>query len=376
MTVKQRLSHSAANKYNECGKQYELHYKKKWRAKEQSAALLFGTAIDRAVEDYLLKKTTEPFSVFLKHWKKQEINGKETELYNCPEIVYSNNDLDLELLSESCYDTIAKTYSVKDVLGTIQDILERKDKIGFKKLSANDKQILNHANWLCMEKKAKYMLIEATKWIDSNVVKVLGTQVKVELENEDGDHIIGFADLVAEIKGYDKPIIIDFKTSGRAYEDDSVKTSHQLALYVFTLKPQYKDTNLAGYVVFHKNIRKNKEKTCSVCGHDGSGGRHKTCDKVVKGVRCNGTWTEKLNPSAVVQTVFDTIDEFFQTQVVENYNEVNKGIKHEVFPRNWKSCIQYNGTVICPFYDYCHKNNNSDIIVMENKDDKKEQSNT
>jgi hypothetical protein len=364
--MKQRLSHSQVNKYSECGKAYELHYKKKWRVKEQSAALLFGTAIDKACENYLHNKdAVEAHEVFIQFWGEQELNGKSTKLHNCTEIIYSNNDLDLELLNESDYDTIIKTHGIKDVLATIDDILQRKDQVGFKKLSENDKQILNLVNWLSMRKKGRLMLSSAINWIDENVVETLGTQVKVDLENEEGDGILGFADLVARVKGHDKPIVLDFKTSARAYEENAVVTSPQLALYVFSLKHKYQDTNTAGFVVFQKNIRKNKEKTCSVCGHDGSGGRHKKCDNLVKGARCNGEWIEKINPEAVVQVLIDEVDEFFQQQVVENYNQINRGIKAEVYPRNWKSCIQYNGTVICPYYSYCHQNKINDIIIPE-----------
>jgi hypothetical protein len=364
--MKQRLSHSQVNKYNECGKAYELHYKKKWRVKEQSAALLFGTAIDKACEVYLHKKDIEEAQeTFIKFWKEQELNGKPTKLYDCTEIIYSNNDLDLELLNESDYDTIVKDHSVTDVLATIDDILQRKDRIGFRKLSDNDKRILNSINWLCMDKKGRLMLTAAIEWIDVNVVETLGTQVRVDLENEEGDGILGFADLVARVKGYDKPIILDFKTSARAYEPDAVTTSPQLALYVFSLKHKYQDTNLAGFVVFQKNVRKNKEKICSVCGHDGSGGRHKKCDNTIKGLRCNGEWNEKINPSVVVQVLINEVDTFFQQTVVENYNEVNRGIKAQIYPRNWKSCVQYNGTVICPYYSYCHQNKMNDIIVPE-----------
>lgn len=366
--MKQRLSHSQINKYNECGKAYELHYRKKWRAKEQSAALLFGTAIDKACETYLHNKdVVEAHEVFIQFWGEQEINGKSTKLHNCTEIVYSNNDLDLELLNESHYDLIIKTYSVKDVLATVDDILQRKEEVGFKKLSENDKMILNFINWLTMREKGRLMLSSAIEWIDDNIIELLGTQVKVDLENEEGDGVLGFADLVARVKGFKKPVVIDFKTSARAYEEDSVKKSPQLALYVFSLKNKYEETNTAGFVVFQKNIRKNKEKKCSVCGYDGSGGRHKKCDNLIKGSRCNGDWIEKINPSAVVQVVFDEIDEFFQRQVVGNYNEVNKGIKSEIFPRNWKSCVQYNGTVICPYYNYCYRDVTDDIIFLEDK---------
>jgi hypothetical protein len=362
--LKQRLSHSQANKYNECGKAYQLHYKKKWRVKEQSAALLFGTAIDKACENYLhFKDKEKAHEVFNQSWKEQELNGTPTKLHNCTEIIYSNNDLDLELLNQSDYDVIIKAYGIKDVLATIDDILTRKERVGFKKLSDNDKEVLNFVNWLSMREKGKYMLASAIEWIDENVVETLGTQVRVDLENEEGDGILGFADLVARIKGHEKPIILDFKTSARAYEDNAVVVSPQLALYVFSLKHKYEETNTAGFVVFQKNIRKNKEKICSVCGHDGSGGRHKKCDNIIEGSRCNGDWNEKINPTAVVQVLINEVDQYFQEQVVENYNEINKGIKAEIYPRNWKSCVQYNGVIVCPYYNYCHKNQTSGIII-------------
>lgn len=363
--MKKSLSHSAANKYNECGKSYELHYIKRWRALEQSAALLFGTAIDKALESFLLKKQLSPLEVFETLWKEQELNGKPTKLHNETTIVYSNNDLDIELLDQSDYDIINKTHSVADVLGTIEDIKGRKDQVGFKKLSENDKKIFNHMNWLCMRKKGHLMVEAGVQWITENVERVYATQAKIELENEDKDAVIGYADLIAKIKGHDKPIVIDFKTSGRMYEQDSVITSPQLALYVFTLKNKYENTNLGGYVIFQKNIRKNKTKICKSCGNDGSGGRHKTCANVVNGVRCNGEWDEKINPSVVIQVVVSEISEFFQEQVVDNYNSINLGIKNNVFPRNWSSCVRYNGTVICPYYNYCHHNKSDDIIKKE-----------
>jgi hypothetical protein len=359
-----KLSHSAASKYNECGKSYELHYIKRWRAKEQSAALLFGTAIDKALEAHLLK-TKSPLDVFNDYWNEQELNGKPTQLHNETTIVYANNDLDLELLSQSDYDIINKTYSVKDVLGAIEDIQGRKEQVGFKKLSDTDKKIFNQVNWLCMKVKGRFMVEAGIKWLDENIEKVYKTQAKIELENEDKDIVLGFADLVAKIKGYDKPVVIDFKTSGRMYEPDSVKTSPQLALYVYTLKDKLEKTNLAGFVVFQKNIRKNKIKTCKKCGNDGSGGRHKTCANVINGVRCNGEWDEVINPSVTIQVIVDEISEFFQEQVVGNFNSINLAIKNEIFPRNWNSCIRYNGTVICPYYNYCHKNELGDIIQKE-----------
>lgn len=364
--MKKPLSHSAVSKYNECGKAYELHYNKRWRSVEQSAALLFGTAIDKALEAHLLK-TQEPMEVFFKTWQKQEINGTPTELHDCTKIVYADNDLDVDILDESDYTLIAKTYSIEDVLATIDDIIQRKREVGFKNLSLNDKKIFNHLNWLCMNRKGIFIVKAAVEWIDENVLEVLKTQEKIELEDSNGDQVTGYADLVARVKGQNKPVIIDFKTSASMYDADAVTKSPQLALYVFSLKHKYEQTNTAGFVVFQKNIRKNKTKICRKCGHDGSGGRHRTCDNVIKQMRCGGQWIETINPTVSIQFLVDEISEFFQQQVVENYNEVNKAIKAEIFPRNWKACVQYNGKVICPYFKYCHQNKIDDIIELEEK---------
>jgi hypothetical protein len=384
-----RLSHSAVSRYLECGKSYEYHYVKKYRSPEQSAALLFGSAIDKATEHYAISvkanKITrkaakiETINMFNETWHSQDINGTRTALNYCTEIVYGNNDLDLELLDKSDYELINETHDIKDFDSTIADILERKEKVGFKNLSNNDKMFLNHTNWICMSKKGVLMIDAFVKWFDENVIEVLATQKKTELESDD-DSVIGFIDLVCRVKGFDKPVILDVKTSARPYEQDSVVKSVQLGGYVFAIKHEFEDTNLAGYIVLQKNIKKNKSKICSVCGYDGSGGTHSTCpnEKVVgiiasgknKGLdkkeRCKGEWDIKINPECVVQYIVDTVPELLQDRVIENYEPIAKGIEAEIFPRNFGSCIKW-GVVKCAFYDICHSDSMEGIVIKEDK---------
>lgn len=378
-----KLSHSAANRYVECGKSYQLHYLERLRPTEQSAALLFGTAIDKATEHYALSikantKTRElaakeAFHTFQDTWLEQELNGTTTRLQFCTEIVYGNNDLDLELLDQSDYKLVAETYNTQDVNATIADILERKDQVGFRKLSHNDKEILNCVNWLCMRQKGKLMVDAFVKWFDANVVEVLATQKKIELVADD-DSVVGFADLICRVKGYDKPVVLDVKTSARAYEDDSVLKSPQLALYVFSTKHEYDDTNFAGYIVLQKNVKKNRTKVCSVCSYDGSGGSHKSCPNEKEGfdakgkpkmVRCGGEWNIAIHPEVIVQYLVDEVPELLQERVVENYEQIANGVKAKVFPRNFQSCIKYNGAVVCSFYNLCHKNTDEGLIKKE-----------
>lgn len=399
-----RFSHSALNKYLSCGMAYKYHYINKYRSAEQSAALLFGTAVDKATENYAQNKNKEQaFEMFNKTWHSQELNGKLTELELCTEIVYGNNDLDIELFDESDHKHFIETHGYENVLETINAILARKNEVGFKYLKKKEKLVLNIVNWHCMHKKGALMLEAFINWFDANVEEVLKTQGKIELVqelpkeewheetfiNDQGEEItytvktntvIGYYDLIVKLRGHQKPVLLDIKTSGRAYDYDAVIKSPQLALYLFAEKHNFEDTNTAGFVVLHKTMKKERTKICSVCGHDGSGGQHKKCNNetlqilkdrkgndVEKVARCNGEWNETLHCEAVIQVLVNEVPELLQERVAENYDMMSKAVKAEIFPRNYNSCIQYNGTVTCAFYNLCHKNCMKDIIVKDDK---------
>lgn len=362
MTI--RLSHSASTRYTDCGKSYQYHYIKGYRAKVQSSALLFGTAIDRATEEYV--KTLDfklALEMFNNTWERQDVNKVPTDIRFLTDFTYSNKDLDLDLLKEYDYNQIKSDLnaSKEDIDRTIHKKLE----LGYAALTEEEKKLFNYTNWLCLRSKGYYLLKEFKRIIDANMIELLGTQVQVDLENEDKDSVIGMADLVVRWKGFDKPVVLDVKTSSRDYEEDSVRKSPQLSLYVFDLSAKYEDTRNAGFIVLNKNIQKNKKKVCSKCKHDGTGGRHKTCDNVVDGTRCNGEWNETFRPIGRSQVIVEPISEVLVERVVENFNEVNKAIKAEVFPRNFSNCIKYNGAVKCAFYDLCHHNDMKDIICKE-----------
>lgn len=360
-----RLSHSASSRYQECPKSYQYHYVKNYRPVVQSSPLLFGTAIDKAGEHYILTRDFhETLSVFANTWQTQTLSGVETDLRFLLNFTYSNRDLDLDLLKQSDWMELREHFG--DQAETDLDrAVDRKKDVGFKGLTNTEKGIFNFANWLCLNRKGQYMLREFKHIVDKNVEEVLGTQVKVDLENEEGDAVVGFADFVLKWKGIEKPVVFDLKTSGIEYEDDAVVKSPQLGLYVFSLSEKYDNTRNAGFIVLNKNISKNKTKVCASCNKDGSGQRHKTCDAAINGVRCNGIWIETLNPEARSQVIVDTVSETFVDRVVENFTEVNKAIKAEVFPRCFNSCVKFNGAVICAFYDLCHSNNMEGLEVKE-----------
>tara|TARA_R110000803_G_scaffold79152_2_gene144661 strand:+ start:7407 stop:8513 length:1107 start_codon:yes stop_codon:yes gene_type:complete len=348
-----RLSHSQANKFLDCSQAWKYHYKDRIRPVTKSSALFFGNVLDSAVEDYLNNRDRDKSREIIKtEWSDGDINGVDVKLYSCTSIVYSNADYDAELLEDTDILLLTEEYD-KDVLDRVKSIYKQKAVIGFHRLKKDDRILLNKANWLSMYRKGLLMLDEAIRLIDENVEEVLGTQIKVELDNGEGDSIVGYADFVVKWKGYDQPILFDLKTSSIVYKDDSVITSAQLSLYIHALRDVYK-TDIAGYFVLNKRVKKKRVKICSECGHDGTGGRHKTCDAVGQdSARCGGAWKESLSFSIASQVIIDEPSSIVEDMVMNNMDSVAKGIKSEVITRNLSACEKPWGR--CAYYELCYK---------------------
>jgi len=366
-----RLSHSASTRYSDCPRSYKYHYIENLRQEVQSSALLFGTAIDKAGEHYALTKNLdETLALFDKTWQTQNINGKDEDLRFLLNFTYSDKDLDTDLLKVEDWQKLSE-FGCENPEEDLKETIYNKGIVGYKELGPFEQGLFNYANWLCLRRKGILMLKEFKRVFDENVEAVLGTQVKVDLINENGDSVIGYIDFVFKWKGIDKPVIFDLKTAGREYDEDAVSKSPQLSLYVYAVSEKYEDTRHCGFLVLNKNINKNKHKKCTVCGNDGTGGRHKTCDKITsvdakgKDVRCNGEWKETIYPKAKSQILVETVSEVLVSRVVENFDEINKAIKAEVFPRNFGSCVKYNGAIKCSFYDICHNNTENGLIKKE-----------
>lgn len=347
-----RLSHSQASKFQDCSQAWDYHYKKRYRPTTKSSALFFGNVLDSAVEEYLnTKDKDKAIEVLNKEWSEGDINGNVMKLYDCTSIVYSNADYDADLLSKEDIATLTEEYG-DDVLDQVKAVYKQKSAIGFDYLKKSSKVLLNKANWFSMLRKGLLMLDRAVELIDENVEEVLATQVKVNLENGEGDSIVGYADFVVKWKGYDKPIVFDLKTSSIEYAHDSAKNSAQLSLYLHDLRDTY-DTNTVGYMVLHKRVKKKRVKVCSVCGHDGTGARHKTCSAEVEGVRCNGAWDETLSFSIREQIIIDEPSPVVEKMIMNNMDAVTKSIKSEIITRNLMACEKPWGK--CPYYSLCYK---------------------
>lgn len=343
-----KLSHSSVSRFQQCGKSYEYHYIKRIREIKTSGALLFGSALDTTFNSILTDFNKEAYdptfekykAIFLHNWTQGTINKKTEILIESPNIVYANADFDKVL--------VEPFFSEKQ-LNFFKALKYKKESTGLDSLEPNELKLFNKINWTTLREKGYLILETFRKEFLPKITEVLAIQSEIKLKDENGDEVVGFCDAV--VKWHDgRTIIIDFKTSSIEYKPDSVLKSQQLTLYVHSLNPTF-NTRTAGYVVFRKGILKNKDLVCSVCSYNGSNTRYKTCSNEINGKRCNGSWTEKIRPEAIMNVIIDDIPEQTERIVIENFNVINKAINSGVFVRNFQSCEQPWGS--CPFKRLC-----------------------
>lgn len=361
-----KLSYSQVSKFGLCPKSYEYHYVKRIRPNVTHTALIFGSALDSALNDLLTGKDTAEVT-FENSFTNTEINNIKVYIPTHENMVYANSDFDSDLLTENDFtfiETLIKDGRIQrytDYLSTYKTLSEKKKSSGFDSLSIEEKRFYNLLNWLSLRRKGFLMLESYRKKVLPKIEKVHAVQQYVDLENQEGDKITGYVDLIADIKGYGT-VILDNKTSAREYDDDSVLTSPQLSLYLHILEDKF-NTRKAGYIVMNKSVIKNRKKICSVCDHDGSGKNHKTCPNEINNKRCGGAWNETLDPEIFIQLIIDDIPQQTENIVLENMDNTCQAIKHGVFSRNFTACKNTYGG-LCPYFNLCFKNSSVGLLEL------------
>lgn len=366
-----KISYSMIQRFGLCPKSYEYHYVHRIRPTTINASLIFGSALDTALNRLLLENTGSEYPAFKEAFTTTELNGEQVYVPTCKDIVYANGDFDSDLLFESDAPFIAQELEklgiqgCTDYLSTFKILRDKKTSGGFNSLSDQDKSVYNLFNWVCLFNKGNLMLGAYKEQVLPKFNRVLSVQEKVELPNSAGDSITGFVDLIADVKGHGV-VILDNKTSAMEYEEDAVLVSPQLSLYLHILEEKYK-TRKAGFIVLRKQIIKNRKKICSKCGHDGSGARHKTCDKMlVDEGRCHGEWTETIDPKVNIQFLVDEIPVRTEEIVLENMDNANQAIKNGVFTRNFTACKNTFGGN-CTYIDLCFKNRMTNLCNVKDR---------
>lgn len=213
--VLKQISNSKLDLYTTCGKKFYFKYIEKLEADVTRSPLLYGRAMDEALNYILLcKKDNIEFQpqkakdIFIE--KMNEWSGQNRLDYfknEIPEELQDNPDS--PELQEQVWNNICQRglnsidVFIKDVLPTFKRIID--------------------------------------------------VQIKRIEKNADEDELIFIVDFIAETQE-GKIVLFDNKTSSSKYTKNSVKESQQLALY----SEYYPECEYAGYIVLIKNPEKLK----------------------------------------------------------------------------------------------------------------------
>lgn len=318
-----KISHTSSQMYSECGVKYDLHYNKRIRPTHTKSALVFGKAIDNALNDLLVNKNIESATkIFIQDMTFIKVNGRE---YNLDEddsiVIWTKSDVD-PLISEDARTTLIE--------------------------------------------KGKLMIRDYHKKVLPKIKEVVVVQQESVITNSEGDKVAGALDLIVVWED-GRRLLMDNKTASKPYEEDSAGTSPQLTLYYWAEKDHYK-LDAVGYIVMSKKINHNEKKTCKKCGFDGSGAKHKTCNNVKDKVRCNGEWEVTYTPECDIQIIINEVDEKTVDKTFEVLDNTNHGITNEIYEANKNSCYGKFGP--CVYRGLCHKNSMEGLEVLESKDDR------
>lgn len=310
--------------YQECGHKYNLHYNEKIRPTVMSSPLLFGSAMDQALNLMLEGATVEEsLALFTDKMTHVTINGVDYNIIDTPEVVkWTKSDVE-PLISED----------------------PRLSLLGKGKLA-----------------------IEAYKSeVMPHIKRVITVQKSIEIKSADGDVIRGALDLVVEWED-GRILLLDNKTTSKPYDTNSAEMSPQLNLYYWANKDEFKLDGV-GFITLSKKINRNEIKVCEKCGFDGSGQRFKTCTNQVDGKRCGGKWQISYKPKCDVQIIINDVNEKVLDNTFEQLDKVNQGIADGIFQANKKSCYNFGK---CVYFDLCHKGSMANLVKLPEKDEKKD----
>ncbi len=379
-----KLSHSSKNKYLQCGHSYKLHYIDKLRPVSLSSALVFGSAMDQALNLMLLKKD-EPgvLELAINEFNRnfEQGNNSNYELVDLPlnpNLEYSKWDFDSDLLEKADWRELFK-YDDKffETKTEVAELIEKgADWID---IPEDKRMVLNYASWLCLQRKAHLLLKGYQEAILPQIKEVIEVQKDIKLEDEDGNTFTGVIDFIARLAD-GRLAIIDNKTSSQEYAEDSVKGSEQLATYqqimnIFNADPEHPwkhgEIEACGYAVMSKKLDKDITKTCQECSHV-SQGKHKMCDNLVpsaktgKPVRCNGKWDVVKKFAVKTQFIIGTISDEYAQTVLENAVTVKSCIELGLFPKNYSACDNMFGRK-CPYFNKCHGGSDKGLVQTGEK---------
>ena len=360
-----RTSYSQNSTYIKCSKHWYWKYVEKLDSDFEGASLHFGTAVDIAVmamlegkEDYVTRFSDRWFSTKTR-------KGDYYAVFDSPTVIFGYADFDEYVINDEdrasmsgWVKELGLSYDIELPVDAMKKIINKK-KNKYIKITASELKYFNRCAWVSMRRKGEVLLELFKTDFLPKIKKVIATQKFYHLKDEvTGDTILGTLDFVAEVEGFDKPIIIDLKTAARPYTKENIDLSEQLPLYLALSNGRF-NTDLVGYVVLVKNIPKKKIAICESCGYR-KNGMHKTCNSTADEKRCGGKWNESFTLEPQLQFIVEKKTPEEVNSVLIDYGEVVEAMKQRIVYKDVQQCNSWFGNR-CPFYDACHKNDLSGL---------------
>lgn len=329
-----RISHSSIDTYNQCSYKYKLKYKDRLYSKTISSPLFFGSVMDDAFSRLLLdlkKVHTEEEALLMPKTAEEVFEEKMLPYALDPNCEYSKSDFDPILFNaQDLLDLQAFDPSISDWFMFHEECSAILEKQG--RLSDEDRRSYNYLSWLSLTKKGKLLIDTYRKEVIPLINEVFDIQKEVQIENADGDFVVGKIDFSCEFKDeVGVRYICDNKTSSKAYSESSASESDQLAIYCENEK-----TNKSCFVVVEKKLRKKDPKVRI---------------SIIKGEI----------PEEEFQKTFDKVDISLDNIVNENFHKKD----------TQKECFFFGRQ--CEYIKYCWSGDTiiEGLYKKENKDEKK-----
>lgn len=223
-----RLSNSSVDKYNTCAKMYKYHYIDRIRSSRKSSPLLFGIAIDEALNHLVVNKD-----------------------------VLKANDIYEDLMLTWKYDyTVDFLTKDKDIQVIPEDVLE------FLESEYSEQELHHQLCWHSLWYKGLEFIFSYIDQILPRLGEIVEVQRKISLKNSEGDEIIGYQDVFGYLDG--ELTIIDNKTSSSSYSAKKIEQSQQLHLYSHA-----ENIQKIAYIVMRKDYNsKGEMRPIQVLKHD------------------------------------------------------------------------------------------------------------
>jgi len=356
------VSHSAAQAWKECQEKHYLRYIERVKPIEMGSSLGFGIAIDTSIAFLLTNVQNGTREEGLKGYKDVFLNHAEKGwnlAVNDLNMRYRQKDYD-SVVIRSSEDKLFVSSWERELEVKAEDAIKAEKQKEHKPLKENEFLMFNKLCWISLKNKGLLMLEAFVRDVLPKIKKVIAIQHKIEGKTAEGVDVVGYIDLIAELEGYDKPIIIDLKTSASYYDADSIFLAEQLTLYTAAVGDEV-GTDLAGYIVLLKQM--DGKALCSKCGYL-KDSTHRTCNNDVNGVRCKGEWDEI--PEAKVQILVDRISKDRQNDFMNGFSTLASVMNQGLRIKNLNACKNYG---LCDYYHLCHFGDKSKYIFKneENK---------